>query len=58
MEIWIKKTQNNQTVELEVSVRYGYSSKFYNLGVSHAASILAAMAGVGITNSEACTWKT
>lgn len=39
---------------LEVSVCYGYSSKFYNLGVRHG-SILAAWAGICVTNNEPST---
>ena len=44
-------------MELEVSVCYGYSSKLYDLGVSHAATILAAMTRFIITDAETCTWN-
>lgn len=44
-------------MELEVSVCYGYSSKLYDLGVSHAATVLAAVTGFIITDAETCTWN-
>lgn len=42
-------------MELEVSVSYGYSSKLYDLGISHAATVLAAMTRFIVADAETCT---
>lgn len=42
-------------MELEVSISYGYSSKLYNLGISHAATVLAAMTRFIVADAETCT---
>lgn len=47
--------RNKQAVELEMGVCYGDSPKLDNLGVCHAAPVLAAVAGFIITDAETGT---